>query len=66
MCATIKIMEDDPILFNEHLRHAIDVFDGRLERIELNQEHLWGRWWGSEKWAVDVNCQVLKNVYRKY
>ena len=33
-------MEDQVILFGEQFRHMIDVMDAKLDRIELNQEHL--------------------------
>jgi len=33
-------MEDQVILFGEQFRHMVDVMDAKLDRIELNQEHL--------------------------
>ena len=33
-------MEDQAFLFREQFRHHMDVMDAKLDRIELNQEHL--------------------------
>ena len=33
-------MEDQVLLFGEQFRHMVDVIDAKLDRIELNQEHL--------------------------
>jgi hypothetical protein len=33
-------MEEQIFLFGEQFRHLVDVMDAKLDRIELNQEHL--------------------------
>ena len=57
-------MEDEARLISEQLRHMVDVFDARLERIELNREHLLGRWWEvrSGQWKVVSEEKVRLSI----
>ena len=40
MCAIICYMEDQVTLLGAQFVHLMDVMDAKLDRIELNQEHL--------------------------
>lgn len=40
ICAIMCYMEDQVILLSEKFRHMVDVMNAKLDRIELNQEHL--------------------------
>jgi hypothetical protein len=34
------MMDEQTLLIGEQLKHMVDVMDAKLDRIELNQEHL--------------------------